>query len=149
VYNEAVGEALIVLLEGADRICAKHLKRIAPVLLEAMERHGHVRLDAEIRSRVLAISAATMDRLLRPIRERSTEVRRRNSVSRALRKSVPVRTSGGWNDPAPGFFEMDFVAHCGKTMSGSHLYSLVLTDIASGWIETAAMVLREQSLKSA
>ena len=146
VYNEAVREALIVLWEAADRICAKRLKEIAPVLLEAMERHGHIRLDPEIRSRILAISAATMDRLLRPIRERSTQGRRRNSVSTALRKSVPVRTSGGWNDPAPGFFEMDFVAHCGNSVSGSHLHSLVLTDIASGWTETAAMVLREQSL---
>ena len=115
VYNEAVREALMSLWEAADRICAKRLKQIAPVLLEAMERHGHIRLDPEIRSRVLAISAATMDRLLRPIRERGTQGRRRNAVSTALRKSVPVRTSGGWNDPEPGFFEMDFVAHCGNS----------------------------------
>ena len=135
-----------MLWEAADRICAKRLKQITPVLLEAMERHGHVCMDAEIRSRVLAISAATMDRLLRPIRERSTQGRRRNRVSTALRKSIPVRTSGGWNDPEPGFFEMDFVAHCGSSVSGSHLHSLVLTDIASGWTEAAAMVVREQSL---
>jgi hypothetical protein len=146
VYNEAVREALIVLWEAADRICAKRLKMIVPVLLEAMEHYGHLRLNPEIRSRVLSISAATMDRLLRPIRERSTQGRRRNSVSTALRKSVPVRTSGGWNDPDPGFFEMDFVAHCGSSVSGAHLHSLVLTDIASGWTETAAMVIREQSL---
>jgi hypothetical protein len=38
VYNEAVREALIVLWEAADRICAKRLKMIAPVLLAAMER---------------------------------------------------------------------------------------------------------------
>jgi hypothetical protein len=146
VYNEAVREALIVLWEAADRICAKRLKQIAPVLMEAMERYGHIRLDAEIRSRLLAISAATMDRLLRPIRERGAVGRRRNGVCTALRKSIPVRTSGGWNDPEPGFFEMDFVAHCGNSVSGSHLHTLVLTDIASGWTETAAMVLREQSL---
>lgn len=146
VYNEAVREALIVLWEAADRICAKRLKQIAPVLLEAMERHGHVSLDPQVRSKVLAISAATMDRLLRPIRQRAIQGRRRNAVSTTLRKSVPIRTSGGWNDPEPGFFEMDFVAHCGNSVSGSHLHSLVLTDIASGWTEAAAMVLREQSL---
>jgi hypothetical protein len=40
----------------------------------------------------------------------------------------------------------DFVAHCGKSLSGSHLHSLVLINIASGWTAAAAMVVREQSL---
>jgi hypothetical protein len=41
---------------------------------------------------------------------------------------------------------MDLVAHCGKSVAGSHVHSLVLTDIASGWTEAAAMVVREQTL---
>jgi hypothetical protein len=41
---------------------------------------------------------------------------------------------------------MDLVAHCGKSVAGSYLHSLVLTDIASGWTECAAMVVREQTL---
>jgi hypothetical protein len=41
---------------------------------------------------------------------------------------------------------MDMVAHCGKSVAGSHAHSLVLTDIASGWTEGAAMVVREQTL---
>ena len=31
-------------------------------------------------------------------------------------------------------------------MAGSHVYSFVLTDIASGWIEAATLILREQTL---
>jgi len=57
-----------------------------------------------------------------------------------------VRTFNDWNDPPPGFFEMDMVAHCGKSVAGSHVHSLVLTDIASGWTEAAALVVREQTL---
>ena len=57
-----------------------------------------------------------------------------------------MRTFSDWNDPPPGFFEMDMVAHCGKSVAGSHAHSLVLTDIASGWTEGAAMVVREQTL---
>ncbi len=41
---------------------------------------------------------------------------------------------------------MDMVAHCGKSVSGSHAHSLVITDIASGWTEAAAMIVREQTL---
>jgi hypothetical protein len=61
-----------------------------------------------------------------------------------LRQSIAVRTFNDWNDPPPGFFEMDMVAHCGNPVAGSHAHSLVLTDIASGWTEAAAMVVREQ-----
>jgi len=37
--------------------------------MESMERHGHLRLDPVVRSAVLEISAATIDRLFRPVRE--------------------------------------------------------------------------------
>ena len=107
VYNEAVREALIVLWEAAGRICGKRLKQITPVLLDAIHRHHHLNLDPEVRSRLLTMSAATMDRVLRPIRERSKMGSRRRTACTALRKSIPIRTSGGWNDPRPGFFEMD------------------------------------------
>ena len=41
---------------------------------------------------------------------------------------------------------MDMVVHCGKSTVGSYVHSLVLTDIASGWTEAIAMVVREQTL---
>ena len=132
--------------EAADRICAKRLKHILAVLVASLQRHGHLKLDAEVHRRLLAISAATMDRLLRPAREVSKGGRRRSGIRSALRNSIAVRTFSDWNDPPPGFFEMDFVAHCGKSVAGRHVHSLVLTDIASGWTEDAALVLREQVL---
>ena len=44
VYDEAVREALVVLWEASDRICGKRLKPLLPVLIEGMERHGHLQL---------------------------------------------------------------------------------------------------------
>ena len=146
VYDQAVRDALTILWEAADRICGKRLKEAIPTFLNAMERHGHLQLEAEVRRRLLAMSAATMDRLLKPIRDAGRKGRRRSGISTALRRSITVRTFNDWNDPAPGFFEMDMVAHCGKSVAGSHAHSLVLTDIASGWTEAAAMVVREQTL---
>jgi transposase InsO family protein len=35
---------------------------------------------------------------------------------------------------------MDLVAHCGEVNRGSYVNSLVLTDIASGWTESAPVV---------
>src|SRR2546430_1064470 len=64
VYAEAVREALIVLWEAADRICGKRLKAVLPSLIAAMERHQHLTLDPAVRALVLAVSPATIDRLL-------------------------------------------------------------------------------------
>ena len=33
------------------------------------------------------------------------------------------------------FVEADLVAHCGSTVEGSYLFTLTLTDIATGWTE--------------
>jgi hypothetical protein len=146
LYDEAVRSALTILWEAADRICGKRLKQAIPTLVDAMERHGHLQLDVEVRRLLLAMSAATMDRILKPVREAGKQRRRRSTINTPLRKSIAVRTFNDWNDPPPGFFEMDIVAHCGKSVAGSHAHSLVLTDIASGWTEAAAMVVREQTL---
>ena len=44
-----------MLWEASDRICGKRLKALMPILVEAMERHGHLRLGPEIRAaRMLA-----------------------------------------------------------------------------------------------
>ena len=83
LYDEAVRQALTVLWEAGDRICGKRLRALIPVLIDAMERHGHLRLDAVVRIRLLGVSAATIDRLLGPEREAAGRARRR-SLDRSL-----------------------------------------------------------------
>jgi hypothetical protein len=68
VYQEAVKEALIVLWEASDRICGKRLKALLPLLVEAMERHGHLQLAEGVRTQLLAMSASTIDRQLQLVR---------------------------------------------------------------------------------
>ena len=58
VYDAAVKEALIVVWEAADRICGKRLKAALPDLVCALDRHGHLNLDAPVRERLLSVSAA-------------------------------------------------------------------------------------------
>jgi len=136
-----------VLWEAGDRICGKRLKPLIPLLISAMERHGHLALDEEVRARLLEISAATIDRVLAPIRaESSGSRRRRNGHSSAVRRSIPIRTYADWDDPAPGYMEADLVAHSGPSASGSFVQTLTLTDVATGWTECAPLLFREQRL---
>ncbi len=147
LYDEAVYGALVVLWEASDRVCGKRLKPLLPILVSALERHGHLRLDATVREKLLAASASTIDRLLRGARTiaRGGKRTQRAAIPR-VRRQVPVRTFADWKEPEPGFMEADLVAHCGDTVSGSFAYTLTLTDIASGWSECAALVVREGSL---
>jgi hypothetical protein len=147
IYDEAVCEALIVVWEASDRVCGKRLRPLIPVLVEAMERHGHLQLAPKVRNHLLAMSAATIDRALRQVRGQAGGRSRRHAApSAAVRRSVPVRTFSDWQDPPPGFFEADLVAHSGPRVSGSFVQTLVLTDIATGWTECAPLLVREQKL---
>jgi len=148
LYDEAVLQALIVLWEAADRPCGKRLKALIPMLVDAMERHGHLSLDPMVKDKLLGVSAATIDRALRTTREQiDGQRKRRTGVGAAIRRSIPVRTFSDWRDPPPGFFEVDMVEHCGgQKTDGNFVHSLVLTDIASGWTECVAMPARNQLL---
>jgi hypothetical protein len=68
--------------------------------------------------------------------------RRRVKSNSKVRAKVAIRTFADWYAPAPGFIEMDCVAHCGSSMGGSFIHSLVLTDLASGWTECIPLVVR-------
>jgi hypothetical protein len=97
LYAEAVHQALTMLWEAGDRICGKRLRALIPVLIDAMERHGHLDLDPLVRSRRLSASAATIDRLLSPEREAAGHARRRRwGTGSAIRQSVPLRTFADW-----------------------------------------------------
>jgi Integrase core domain len=145
LYDEAVRAALIVLWEASDRVCGKRLRALLPILLPALERNGHLHVAEPMRQKLLAMSASTIDRLLRVARS-ATRLKKARRAMPAARRRVPVRTFADWNEPPPGSMEMDLVAHCGEANRGSYVNSLVLTDIASGWTEAAPLVVRESGL---
>ena len=147
VDDIAVREALVLLWETSDRICGKRLKPLISFLIPAMERHGHLAMDQEVKMRLPRISAATIDRVLSPVRAvGSGGGRRRNAHSSAVRKSVPIRTHADWNDPVPGFVDADLVAHRGPSSSGSFIQTLVMTDIATGRTECVPLLFVQQHL---
>jgi hypothetical protein len=147
-YNDEVRAMLITLWEAADRICSKRLKAVIPTLIESMTWYGHLSLTDDMRKRLVGISAATIDRLLREVREQAFggQRRRAGGVGNAIRRAVPIRTFADWNDPLPGYMEIDFVEHCGGTkVDGDFVHTLVMTDIATGWTECLAMPFRNHA----
>ena len=147
LYDEAVREALVVLWEASDRVCGKRLKPLLPILVSALERHGHLTLASTVRARVLAASAATLDRLLtlHPRRGLRTADAPAGAPGRATERArAHVCRLGA--SPLPGDMEADLVSHGGESAAGSFVHTLTLTDVASGWTECVALVVRDGAL---
>ena len=146
-YGATIKDALTALWEASDRVCGKRLKVMIPTLLPALERNGRLTLDGSDRARVLAISAATIDRLLGDVRvAASGGKRRRAGFYSAIRREVPIRTFNDWKSPPPGFCEVDMVAHGGTSVAGSFIQTLTMVDVATGWTECLPLVTRDGSL---
>lgn len=123
---------------ASDQLCSKLLKAALPEWLDFYEE-VHGALATAIRQRLLAISPAQIDRLLRPVRVRHP--RRSLSATQPgtlLRHRIPTR-GGPPDTTTPGHIEADTVAHCGDTTAGNFIYSLTFTDLYSGWTELRAI----------
>jgi hypothetical protein len=146
-YGATIKDALTALWEASDRVCGKRLKVMIPTLLPALERNDRLKLDTADRDRVLAISAASIDRQLGEVKlAASGGKRRRAGFSSAIRREVPIRTFNDWKNPPPGFCEVDMVAHGGTSVAGSFIQTLTMVDIATGWTECVPLVRREGAL---
>ncbi len=133
-------EPLASAWAAANYICGKRLVPFLPELVASLERHGHVVLTDTVRELLLEVSAATADRILRPLREgTSSRGGAHNASTSLLRHRVPVRTSSDWEDVEPGFAEVDCVVHGGGRTEGPFLRSLTVTDVATGWTECIAL----------
>jgi hypothetical protein len=135
-YGPAVQQALVAVWEAADRPCGKRLAPFLAELVPQLERHGEVALEPAVRASLLALSAATIDRLVAPVRRaRGRQPRGTGVGADGLRATVPVRSFGEWREVAPGALQADLVLHCGETTAGFFLTSLVAVDVATSWVE--------------
>jgi hypothetical protein len=143
-YGPEVQQALHLEWTAANHICAKRLILFLPTLVESLERHGHLHISEEGRTQLLSMSPATADRILQPSRKQERHGIATTRSGTLLKKQIPVRTFHDWNETKPGFMEADLVARCGSQADGSYLYTLTLTDIATGWTECLPLLNRGQ-----
>jgi hypothetical protein len=121
--------------------CGKYLATSMGLQLDLLEAHGELtatdRYDRQVRAELLAMSPATIDRYLAPVKARDAL----SGVSTTtpgslLRTAITVRRAGDEVEAEPGFFEGDTVAHCGPTLKGEFARTLNLTDVHTGWTYT-------------
>ena len=144
-YDQAVVQALVTLWEASDRMCGKGLKDLIPVLLPVLVRNGHLRPDTGIQAKLLAVSAATIDRLLRDARAAQL-LSHGARCPTVLRRSVRKQTRKEWpTPPRPGYMEAQVISHRGERATGRAALTLRLTDLYSGWTERAPVGVDERN----
>lgn len=144
-YDDEVLKTLVRLWGILNYLCGKRLVAIMPELLRKLEHFGELRLAASTKEKLLRISAASVDRLLKAER-RKQQLRRRSHTKPGtlLKHQIPIRTFAEWDEARPGFAEIDLVAHDGGLALGDYCQTLDLTDICTGWTETEAVPNKAQ-----
>ena len=145
LYGEAELGSLKQIWAIMDYICGKRLAAILPEVIPILEKHREIVLDAITRKKLLSISASSIDRLLAAER-RKWMLRGRSGTKPGtlLKHQIPIRTFADWNEKQAGFVEIDLVGHDGGDASGDYCQTLDVTDVASTWTETEAVINKAQ-----
>lgn len=88
---------------------------------------------------LLKIFPSTVDRLLKPYRDKAKlKGRYRGNPSSIVKKFIKVET---WFErpKEPGYVEIDLVHHSGASGKGEFTYTLTATEVSTGWTEVRAL----------
>lgn len=145
-YGAEVLEALKKVWEILDCISGKRLVSALPEVVPRLVALKELKIKKAIVRQLLRMSAATIDRLLKPERAKFTLKRRGcTKPGTLLKHQIPIRTFSDWDDAKPGFMEMDLVGHDGGVTQGDYCFTLDMTDVDSGWSEQAAVLNKAQT----
>ena len=144
-YNGHTQAALGKIWMLMDFACGRRLAAGMEGMLNALIRFNEIDFDKDTLKNLREISPATIDRLLQHAKKRiSFKGISTTKPGTLLKRNIPVRHGTQWDDAVPGYVEIDLVAHCGVTTAGEYINTLDVTDICSGWTETAAVINKAQ-----
>lgn len=139
-YLCILGE-LQMLWKASNYCCGQLLVAALPQLLPVLKRDGNLVITVEQEKLLLQISSATIDRLLKPERNKlGIKGRSGTKPGTLLKSQIPVRIYTPWDERKPGFVELDLVAHCGDSLRGEYINTLDVVDLATGWSERQGLV---------
>jgi hypothetical protein len=139
-YGPEVDDALRVIAESLDYICAERLTPHLVWMATHLASHGEMETSPELLEQLVQVSISTVKRRLKRVRQDQCTLPRRKGPRRVnkLLKGIPMIRIP-WDEQEPGHFEVDMVHHCGPVAAGDYVCSLQIVDVATGWSERAAV----------
>jgi hypothetical protein len=124
-YGAEVDDALRVIAESHDEICAERLQPSLVTMAEQLARHGELATTETLLDQLGRISISSVQRRLRRLRQDRPRRSRRKRPAKpsALLRQVPMGRIP-WDIGQPGHFEVDLVHHCGSNALGTYICSL-------------------------
>jgi hypothetical protein len=143
-YGARVDDALRVIYEVWDGICAERLTPNLVWMAERLAAHGEMRVDEELLGQLEEISISTVGRRLSKLRQDEPRLpRRRPRREKAILRDVPMLRLA-WDTVTPGYLEVDLVHHSGPSTRDVYMCTLQLIDVKTGWSERRAILGRGQ-----
>jgi hypothetical protein len=134
-YGELVRKHLQELWKRAGYMGSKRLKAALPLWLRY---YCPPDCPLEVKTELMKLSPATIDRILAPFRKPETRGFSTTRAGHLLKNRIPLKLLGEIVHKA-GYVEADTVAHCGDSLSGEFINSITMTDLGSGWTENRAI----------
>jgi len=145
-YGDDVTEALKKIWTILDMPCGKRLAPFLPEIIFKLETFSEIEMKSATKQKLLKVSASTIDRLLKPIKEK-LRIGKGKSFTKPgtlLKHQIPIKTFSDWDDSAPGYLEADLVGHEGGNMQGDFCFSINFVDVATSWDEPVAIKNKAQ-----
>ena len=132
-YGHEVDDALRVISETLDYICAERLTPHLVTTARALAAHDELQLTPALLEQLERISVSTVRRRLKKLARlepdrlpRRQGPKQRNPVTR----NIPTQRIP-WDEQEPGHFEVDLVHHCGPSASGHYVHTIQMIDVAT------------------
>ena len=144
-YGAGVDDALRVIWESLDYVCAE---RLTPALVETAKqlmRHGELTVTDAVVEQLGRISVSSVQRRLTRLGQDTARRLPRRGPERAnkVAREIPMRRIP-WDTAEPGHFEVDLVHHSGPRADGEFVHTFQMIDVATGWSERVAILGRGQ-----
>jgi hypothetical protein len=136
-YDQYFLSYLKDIWEMTGRLCGKNLQAAIPLWLPRSPEPFPI----EIKMKLEAVSASTIDRLLSPYKCSQPKGLSTTRASK-LKHRIPLRTLDS-KAKCPGIVNGDTVAHCGDNIAGDYMNSLTVVDLFSGWTVNKAIWKKE------
>jgi hypothetical protein len=148
-YGPEVDDAIRVIAESLDYICAERLTPGLVPTAQLLIAHGELAVSEGVLAQLARISVRTVKRILRRLRQDEPRLPRRGPErARSVLRQIPAQRIP-WDIAEPGHCEVDLVHHCGASASGDYLHTLQMVDVATGWSERVAVLGRSSLVMEA
>jgi len=141
-YGPEVDDALRVIAESLDYICAERLTPNLAWLATHLAAHGELEASPSLLEQLDRISVSTVGRILVRIRQDEPRLPRQGPrPANNMTRDIPMKRIP-WDEQEPGHFEVDLIHHCGPSASGEYACTIQMIDVATGWSERIAVLGR-------